>query len=158
MAVHQQRIIVGEFVAHDFEAPVWLNNAPGGIINPPRPVMTDATTLILLPLSGVQPTWRNMPLAAAARSLAVEPVTLAVRSDREIETAISALGGEQAGLVLMDDAFMAVHYPAVISSTLANKVPSIFAEQGFARDGGLRHMGRILRISFDAPPATSIAS
>ena len=67
-------------------------------------------------------------------------MTLAVRSDREIETAISALGGEQAGLVLMD-AFMAVHYPAVISSTLANKVPSIFAEQGFARDGGLASYG-----------------
>ena len=39
----------------------------GGIINLPRPVMTDATTLILLPLSGVQPTWRNR-LVAASRS------------------------------------------------------------------------------------------
>ena len=64
----------------------------------------------------------------AARSQAVEPVTVAVRSDGEIETAITALGREQAGLVLMDDAFMAVHYPAVISSTAANKVPSIFTE------------------------------
>ena len=36
---------------------------------------------------------------------------------------------------------MAVHYPAVISSTVANKVPSIFAEQGFARDGGLASYG-----------------
>lgn len=65
---------------------------------------------------------------SAARSLAVESVTVAVRSDSEIETAITALGREQAGLVLMDDAFMAVHYPAVISSTAANKVPSIFTE------------------------------
>jgi putative tryptophan/tyrosine transport system substrate-binding protein len=78
---------------------------------------------------------------SAARSLAVEPVTVAVRSDAEIETAITALGREQAGLVLMDDAFMAVHYPAVISSTVANKVPSIFVEQGFARDGGLVSYG-----------------
>ena len=36
---------------------------------------------------------------------------------------------------------MAVHYPAVISSTAANKVPSIFAEPGFARDGGLMSYG-----------------
>ncbi|MGP0083242.1 MAG: ABC transporter substrate-binding protein [Steroidobacteraceae bacterium] len=35
---------------------------------------------------------------SAARSLAVEPVTVAVRSDGEIETAITALGREQAGL------------------------------------------------------------
>ena len=73
--------------------------------------------------------------------MGVEPVTLAVRSDREIETAITALGREQAGLLLMDDAFMAVHYPSVISSTLANKVPSIFTEEGFARDGGLASYG-----------------
>jgi putative tryptophan/tyrosine transport system substrate-binding protein len=43
--------------------------------------------------------------------------------------------------ILMDDAFMAVHYPAVISSTVANKVPSIFVEQGFAGDGGLVSYG-----------------
>ena len=77
----------------------------------------------------------------AARLLAVEPVTVAVRSDGEIENAITTLGREQAGLVLMDDAFMAVHYPAVISSTLANKVPSIYAAQGFPRDGGLVSYG-----------------
>ena len=77
---------------------------------------------------------------AAARSLAVEPVTVAVRSDAEIETAITALGHEQDGLVLMDDIFMAVHYHVVISSTLANKVPSIFVAD-FARNGGLVSYG-----------------
>ena len=78
---------------------------------------------------------------SAARSLGIEPITLAVRSDREIQATITALGRERAGLLLMDDAFMAVHYPAVISSTLANKVPSIFTEEGFARDGGLASYG-----------------
>ena len=38
------------------------------------------------------------------------------------------LVANEAARVLMDDAFMAVHYPAVISSTAANKVPSIFTE------------------------------
>jgi putative tryptophan/tyrosine transport system substrate-binding protein len=85
---------------------------------------------------------------SAARSLGVEPVTLAVRSDGEIETAITALGREQAGLLLMDDAFMAVHLPSVISSTLANKVPSIFTEEGFARDGGLASYGPVFKDIF----------
>jgi putative ABC transport system substrate-binding protein len=53
----------------------------------------------------------------AARSLTIEPITLAVRSDDEIERGIAALGHEQAGLVLMDDIFMAVHYHVVVSST-----------------------------------------
>ena len=44
-----------------------MNHAPGGIINPLRPVVTDANTLISLPLSGAQPTWRDM-LVAASRS------------------------------------------------------------------------------------------
>ena len=39
-----------------------------GIINPPRPVMTDATALILLPL-GVQAPWPNMLLAASRSKL-----------------------------------------------------------------------------------------
>jgi hypothetical protein len=36
---------------------------------------------------------------AAAGSLEIEPVAMPVRSDAEIETAIAALGAEQAGLV-----------------------------------------------------------
>jgi putative tryptophan/tyrosine transport system substrate-binding protein len=85
---------------------------------------------------------------SAARSVGVEPIPLAVRSDHEIETAITALGRQQGGLLLMDDAFMAVHYPSVISSTLANKVPSIFTEDGFARDGGLASYGPVFEDIF----------
>jgi putative ABC transport system substrate-binding protein len=85
---------------------------------------------------------------SAARSLGVEPITLSVRSDREIETAITVLGRKPAGLLLADDAFMAAHYPLVISSTLANKVPSIFTEEGFARDGGLASYGPVFKDIF----------
>jgi hypothetical protein len=52
-----------------------------------------------------------------ARALLVEPVTMPIRGDSEIETAIAALGRERAGLVTMDDSFMAVHYRTVISSS-----------------------------------------
>jgi len=73
---------------------------------------------------------------AAARSLGVEPVAMRVRSDTEIETAITALGREQAGLVAMDDSFVVVHHGTIISSAARNNVPAIYAD-GFVRDGGL---------------------
>jgi putative ABC transport system substrate-binding protein len=74
---------------------------------------------------------------AAARSLAVEPVTLPVRTDVEIESAIAALGREQAGLAGMDDAFISVHQTTIISSSARNKVPAILVTAEFVRDGGL---------------------
>ena len=49
------------------------------------------------------------PFEAAARSLAVEPITVPVRSDAEIEAGITSLGRERAGLVLQSDSFLAVH-------------------------------------------------
>jgi ABC-type uncharacterized transport system substrate-binding protein len=82
------------------------------------------------------------PFEAAARALAVEPITAHVRSDAEIEAAITSLGREQAGLVLMADSFMLVHRGTVISLTTRNNVPAIGADlPGFAREGGLLSYG-----------------
>jgi putative tryptophan/tyrosine transport system substrate-binding protein len=74
---------------------------------------------------------------AAARSLAIEPVVLPVRSDAEIEGGIAVLGRERSGLVIGDDSFMAVHYRTIISATARNNVPAIFFTTQFAKDGGL---------------------
>ena len=60
------------------------NPAPDGIINPPRPVMTDATALILLPLSGVQPTWRNMLLAASRSKLTQSGPHVAIETSTSV--------------------------------------------------------------------------
>jgi putative tryptophan/tyrosine transport system substrate-binding protein len=76
---------------------------------------------------------------AAARSLAVEPVVIGVRSDAEIDKAIAGLGSAT-GLVLMDDSFMGVHYRTVISSTVL-KAPTIFLTPEFVKDGGLLSYG-----------------
>ena len=73
---------------------------------------------------------------AAAGSLGIEPVAMPVRSDAEIETAIAALGGEQAGLVEFSP-FLAAHVGTVISSTARHNVPAIFEATQFARRGGL---------------------
>ena len=82
------------------------------------------------------------PFQAAARSLAMEPITSRVRSDAEIEAVIASLGREQAGLVIMADSFMLVHRGTVISQAARNNVPSIGADfPMFAREGGLLSYG-----------------
>jgi putative ABC transport system substrate-binding protein len=79
---------------------------------------------------------------AAARTLAVEPVTLPVRSDAEIETAIAALSREQAGLVVMDDSFTVVHRGTFIAAAARNHVPAIFGLGGsLVREGALMAYG-----------------
>jgi putative tryptophan/tyrosine transport system substrate-binding protein len=78
---------------------------------------------------------------AAARTLAVEPVELRLQSEGEIETAMTSLGREQVGLVLMPDAFIAAHLQAIISSAARNNVPAIFDLPQFAQSGGLASYG-----------------
>jgi putative tryptophan/tyrosine transport system substrate-binding protein len=82
------------------------------------------------------------PFEAAARSMAVEPITVRVRSDAEIEAGIASLGREQAGLVLQSDSFLAVHQGTLISLAARNNVPAIGADiPGFTRAGGLLSYG-----------------
>jgi putative ABC transport system substrate-binding protein len=78
----------------------------------------------------------------AARSLKVEPITAPVHSDVEIEAAISALGGEpRGGLVVMSDAFARAHRASIILATARNNVPAVYNLSDFARDGGLLSYG-----------------
>jgi putative tryptophan/tyrosine transport system substrate-binding protein len=81
------------------------------------------------------------PFEAAARSLAVAPTQARVHSDAEIEAAITALGREQGGLVVMDDSFMSIHRGTVISLAARNNVPAIFDFSFAPREGGLISYG-----------------
>ena len=74
----------------------------------------------------------------AARSLAVQPITAAVRDDAEIERAIAALGQEPGGgLVVMTDGFMLVHRATTISLAARFKVPAVYPYSFAAKEGGL---------------------
>jgi putative ABC transport system substrate-binding protein len=78
----------------------------------------------------------------AARSLKVVPIMAPVHSDLEIETAISALGREPGGgLVVMPDPFMVAHRAPIISAAARNNVPAVYPQSAFARDGGLLSYG-----------------
>lgn len=74
---------------------------------------------------------------AAAHLRATEPITAQVRNDADIEQAITSLGREQGGSVVIPDPFMNVHRGTVIALSTRNKVPAIFDGTGFAQDGGL---------------------
>ena len=78
----------------------------------------------------------------AARSLKIVPIITPVHSDVEIEPAISVLGREPGGaLVVMRDIFTATHRAQFILAAARNKVPAVYSQSFFARDGGLLSYG-----------------
>src|SRR5262249_36456499 len=88
------------------------------------------------------PTFYMPSLETAARSLKVEPIIAPVHSDEEIEEAIKSLGREPGGgLVIHPDVFMVVHRAPIISAAVRNKVPAVYDQSAFARDGGLLSYG-----------------
>jgi putative ABC transport system substrate-binding protein len=65
-----------------------------------------------------------------------------VHSDVEIETAITTLGREPGGgLVVPPDAFTFTHRASTISAAARNNVPAVYYQSYFARDGGLLSYG-----------------
>jgi putative ABC transport system substrate-binding protein len=89
------------------------------------------------PLSAYMPS-----LETAARSLKIAPIIAPVHSDVEIETAIIAIGREPGGgLIVMPDLFTVAHRALVISAAARNKVPAVYNQSTFARDGGLLSYG-----------------
>jgi putative ABC transport system substrate-binding protein len=78
----------------------------------------------------------------AARSLKVEPIIAPVHSDEEIETAITALGREPGGgLVVMSDIFTLAHRARIILAAARNNLAAVYSQSVFARDGGLLAYG-----------------
>jgi putative ABC transport system substrate-binding protein len=90
------------------------------------------------------PVSAHMPsLETAARSLKVGLIIAPVHSDGEIEAAIKALGREPGGgLVVMLDSLIDVHRTSIIISAAArNRIPAVYWQFDFARDGGLLSYG-----------------
>jgi putative ABC transport system substrate-binding protein len=78
----------------------------------------------------------------AARSLKLVPITAAVRSDVEIETAISTLGREPGGgLVVIPDGFVVEHRAPIVMAAARNNVPAVYGASVSVREGGLLYYG-----------------
>jgi len=80
---------------------------------------------------------------AAAQSLNIELITAPVRSDAEIETAITSFAGRpNGGVILMPDGYMVAHRLPIITQAARNNLPSVGGlPRIFARDGGLLSFG-----------------
>ena len=89
------------------------------------------------PVSAYMPSFET-----AARALKVALIPAPVHDDVEIETAITALGREPGGgLVVIPDIFTNVHRAPIISAAARNNVPAVSWQSEFARDGGLLSYG-----------------
>jgi putative ABC transport system substrate-binding protein len=81
-------------------------------------------------------------IEAAARSLKVELIIAPVHSDAEIETAISALGREPRGvLIVVPDTSADNHRASIISAAGRNNVPAVYYDPYYSRHGGLLSYG-----------------
>ena len=81
-------------------------------------------------------------LETAARSLKVVPIIAPVHRDTEIETAITALGREPGGgLVVTAEVFTNTHRASIISAAARSNVPAVYGLSESARDGGLLSYG-----------------
>jgi putative ABC transport system substrate-binding protein len=89
------------------------------------------------PVSAIVPSFET-----AARSLKVVPIIAPVHSDVEIEAAITALGREPGGgLVVTPNAFTFGQRAAIISAAARNNVPAVSSYSEAARDDGLLSYG-----------------
>jgi putative ABC transport system substrate-binding protein len=91
----------------------------------------------------VSPASAYLPsLETAARALKIVATIAPVHNDVEIETAITALGREPGGgLVVMPDLLALVHRALIISAAARNNVPAVYWASEFAREGGLLSYG-----------------
>jgi putative tryptophan/tyrosine transport system substrate-binding protein len=79
---------------------------------------------------------------ATAEAFKVIPSVAPVHSDAEIEAAISSLGREPKGALLVGpDNFMDIHHASIISLAARNNVPAVYHSPVSARDGGLLSYG-----------------
>jgi putative ABC transport system substrate-binding protein len=81
-------------------------------------------------------------LETAAQSLRIMLSIAPVHSDAEIETAMTTLGREPGGgLLVMTDPFIYTHRASTIAAAARNNVPAIYGLSQSVRDGGLLSYG-----------------
>jgi putative tryptophan/tyrosine transport system substrate-binding protein len=79
---------------------------------------------------------------AAARLLKVEPIIMPVRSMADIEDGITLLGREPGGgLVATGDPFLLIDRASITALAARNRIPAVYFQAVFVRDGGLLSYG-----------------
>jgi putative tryptophan/tyrosine transport system substrate-binding protein len=86
---------------------------------------------------------------AAAQSLNVEPIAAPVRSDADIEAAMTSLAREPgSGFVVTPSGFTQVHRATIISAAARNNLPAVYGISVTPRDDRLLSYGVVIRDSY----------
>jgi putative ABC transport system substrate-binding protein len=81
-------------------------------------------------------------LEVAAKSFSVEPVSVVVHNDVDIERVIAALASESnSGLIILPDAFTGTHRKQIIEQAARHHVPAVYPYGFIAVEGGLMSYG-----------------
>jgi putative tryptophan/tyrosine transport system substrate-binding protein len=84
----------------------------------------------------------QQPFEAAARSVAVEPFAVVVRSGEDIERLVAGMaGGPNVGIAVMPDIFTSERKDLIISVMARHRVPTVFPYRYMAAAGGLISYG-----------------
>jgi putative ABC transport system substrate-binding protein len=81
-------------------------------------------------------------LEVAAKSFSVEPVSVVVHDDVDIERVIAGLASESnGGLIILPDAFTGSHRKQIVEQAARHRVPAVYPYGFIAVEGGLMSYG-----------------
>ena len=84
--------------------------------------------------------WRS--IEGAARDIGIEPQQALVRTDAEIDAAIEVIARTSNGSIIVPpQAFFAIHRSHLIASVARERLPVVYNNAFFVRDGGLLSYG-----------------
>lgn len=82
------------------------------------------------------------PFEAAARAIALQPRTVAVKDPSELDSEIALLGADRtSALIVMPDSFNVVHRDRIIAAAARHAVPAVYPYRYMAAAGGLMSYG-----------------
>jgi putative ABC transport system substrate-binding protein len=88
----------------------------------------------------------------------IEPITLQVHSEAEIERGFSQLSGRRdVGLIVMPDNFTALNRELIVTLAARHRIPTIYPYRYFAQAGGLLSYGSTPPTSSGGPLGMSAA-
>jgi putative ABC transport system substrate-binding protein len=97
--------------------------------------------VLINPAAGDVAERQKADLQATARMMGLEVVVVEAGTDREIETAFSALKSRAGGVVIIPDAFFISRQQQLATLALQNEMPAIFQNREFAAASGLMSYG-----------------
>ena len=101
------------------------------------------------PMNTTTPQWWRS-IEGAARDVGIEPQQALVRSEQEIDAAINAIARTPNGSIIVPpQAFLLVHRARLIASAARERLPAVYWNALFVRDGGL--------LSYGIDPADQLA-